>query len=181
MASKIYTKTGDKGRTALFGGGKVSKDDIRVEAYGSVDELNAQLGMLTDLIEWEEEKKFLLQIQNELFNMGSYLASDVSMLQYLSPLKDSLLKEVEDAIDRMQGSLPELKNFILPGGHIQVSQCHVVRTVCRRAERRIVSLDDDAPEKENILKLINRLSDYFFVLARYIGSRLEIEEIIWNA
>ncbi len=180
MASKIYTKSGDKGMTSLFGGTKVSKDDIKVEAYGVVDELNAQLGMLVDMLETDTHKKILLEIQNELFSIGSFLASDPSMADYLAPLSKELIVEIERSIDRMQDEMPQLKNFIIPGGSRAVSQCHIVRTVCRRAERRIVSVSDETLMKEVIVQFMNRLSDYFFVLARNLAWEKGIEERIWK-
>jgi cob(I)alamin adenosyltransferase len=181
MAGKIYTKTGDKGTTGLFGGARVSKDDARLEAYGTVDELNSFLGYLKDHVENDEVNALLYKIQNSLFNAGSILATDPDKPELKMHFDNSVTVALEEGIDKMQGSLPELMNFILPGGHPQVSLCHILRTVTRRAERRVVSLSEIMVIDVEISIFLNRLSDYFFVLSRYLGVQLGAKEVIWNA
>jgi cob(I)alamin adenosyltransferase len=182
MSSKIYTKTGDTGNTSLIGGTKVPKSHIRIQAYGTVDELNAFTGLLNDQISDAHSRELILEIQDRLFTIGSFLACDphkeISMK--IPDLKESDIHLLENEIDQMNGKLPEMKSFILPGGHMVVSTAHICRTICRRAERLIVELD----EKEHlnqppIIKYLNRLSDYFFVLARWLGHLLGVEEIKW--
>ena len=180
MAFRIYTKTGDQGKTALFGGRRVSKNDLRVEAYGTVDELNSFIGWLRDAIDNPHDRQVLYDIQNRLFTVGSTLASDP---EKHPPTPDILQEDVsmlEQEIDRMDAELPPLKNFILPGGHTSVSVCHVCRTVCRRAERLVVALDQTEPVETLVLQYLNRLSDYFFMLARQLSKDLGVEEVIWN-
>ena len=181
MASKIYTKTGDKGKTGLFGGARVSKDDARLEAYGTVDELNSFLGYLKDHVEDEDIGALLYSIQNSLFNAGSILATDPDKPELKMTFDNTITTAIEEGIDKMQDTLPELMNFILPGGHPQVSLCHILRTVTRRAERRVVSLSDIMDIDIEISIFLNRLSDYFFVLSRYLGLQLGAKEIIWTA
>jgi len=181
MASKIYTKTGDKGTTGLFGGARVSKDDARLEAYGTVDELNSFLGYLKDHVQDQEVSQLLYKIQNSLFNAGSILATDPNKPELKMAFNNSITIELEKGIDMMQDHLPELMNFILPGGHPQVSLCHILRTVTRRAERRVVSLSEIMVIDIEISIFLNRLSDYFFVLSRYLGVQLGAQEVIWNA
>lgn len=177
---KIYTKGGDKGKTSLLGGKRVSKSDMRIEAYGTVDELNAQIGLLKDYDISADLKASLLKIQHDLFKIGSILACEVDPDQYnLSLIKDSDIIEIEKLIDEMEGKLPVLKNFILPGGDIAVSQCHIARCVCRRAERYIVLLSKEEVVQEVIIMYLNRLSDYLFVLARRIGHDKGVKEINW--
>jgi cob(I)alamin adenosyltransferase len=177
---KIYTKTGDNGQTALFGGKRVSKSHLRVDAYGSVDELNSFIGFLSDHLENVEQKIILKHIQERLFTLGANLASDPSKqppIPDVTPIDIALL---ETSIDEMETSLPPLRNFILPGGHIAVSACHLCRTVCRRTERLVVALDKKDPIDAVILQYLNRLSDYFFVLSRKIGQDLQVPENIWK-
>ncbi len=181
MANKIYTKTGDKGRTALFGGSRVSKDDLRIEAYGTVDELNSFLGFLSDHLEEGETKTYLISIQSLLFNIGSILATDPEKPELKMQFEASYAQSLEEKIDEMQKELAPLKNFILPGGHKIVSLCHILRTVSRRAERRIVSLAKLSDIDQSILIYLNRLSDFFFVLGRWMAKELEIQEVKWNA
>lgn len=181
MANKIYTKTGDKGKTGLFGGARVSKDDVRLEAYGTVDELNSFLGYLKDHIEDEEINELLYSMQNSLFNVGSILATDPEKPELKMSFDNAITNRIEEAIDDMQTNLPELKNFILPGGHPQVSLCHILRTITRRAERRVVSLSNIQETDNEISIFLNRLSDYFFVLGRYLGKQLKAKEVVWNA
>ncbi len=178
---KIYTKTGDKGETSLFGGKRISKDDLRIEAYGTVDELNTFTGVLHDLCDNSEIKQELQSIQSLLFNLGSVLASDPEKNFQLPGIRQKHIDALESSMDRMDAKLPELRNFILPSGHPTVSAAHVCRTVCRRAERRVVSLAGMASVEEINLIYLNRLSDYFFVLARYLGHLNGAGEIIWQS
>jgi len=179
---KIYTKTGDDGTTGLVGGTRVKKYDLRLEAYGTIDELNASLGMLRALETDSEIKSLLLQIQNKLFNIGSRLASDERGEAYTKGLvileKD--IQMLEQAIDQMEEELPELKHFILPGSDPVVAQCHVARTVCRRAERRIVEFAEHAEVEKELIKFINRLSDLLFVMARFTGFQKGVDETKWE-
>lgn len=181
MASKIYTKTGDKGTTGLFGGARVSKDDARLEAYGTVDELNSFLGALRDQVSDREVDELLFKIQNSLFNAGSILATDPAKPELKMTFNNAVVQDLEKAIDSMQSNLPALMNFILPGGHPVVSQCHILRTITRRAERRAVTLSQLVETDIEISVFLNRLSDYFFVLGRYLGHNLGAEEVIWKS
>jgi cob(I)alamin adenosyltransferase len=179
---KIYTKTGDDGETSLRGGMRVPKFHKRIEAYGSVDELNSNIGLLRDIFNDEETKKILLQIQNVLFTVQSLLAAENEAanknLPVLVPGDISLL---ENEIDRMNCKLPELKSFILPGGHPTVSYCHIARCVCRRTEIVSTELAAHHDVDKNILRYLNRLSDYLFVLARKAAADNNAEEIQWKA
>jgi cob(I)alamin adenosyltransferase len=188
MATKIYTKTGDKGTTALFGGKRVSKDFEQIEAYGNIDELNSFVGLLRDYL--EETGSFqniideLIFIQDRLFSIGSHLATEFDKLEklkeHLPPLNDEDIQKLEKSIDEMESELEPMKYFILPGGNKIVSYCHIARCVCRRAERSIVKFTHIQPEIEpHILPYLNRLSDYFFVLARYLTKKLGAKEIPW--
>jgi len=179
---KIYTKTGDKGTTALFGGKRVSKDDIQIEAYGTVDELNSLIGSLISLIDPLEGTQLLKKVQAILFDIGSHLASDGTADKYLPSLDEDNIKTLENAMDNMTSQLPELKSFILPGGNQRIASAHVCRTVCRRAERRIISLAklNENNSLDGIIKYVNRLSDYFFVLARALALTDGIDEVRWN-
>ncbi|MGG5506114.1 MULTISPECIES: cob(I)yrinic acid a,c-diamide adenosyltransferase [unclassified Myroides] len=184
---KIYTKTGDAGTTALFGGTRVPKNHIRIEAYGTIDELNAYVGMIRDQEIPQVEKEFLLSIQNQLFTLGAMLATDPqkALLKNgkerlnIPKITDETLACMESEIDRMESYLSLMTHFILPGGHPTVSFCHIARCVCRRAERLSVQLNQEEPVEEEILKYINRLSDYLFVLARKLTLDLQAEEIKW--
>jgi len=189
MAMKIYTKTGDNGTTSLIGGTKVPKSHLRIEAYGTVDELNSCIGLCKDLLTDEPGKKVLLEVQDRLFTIGSSLACDpVKESRMLIPdLKETDVELLEKEIDRMEEVLPPMKNFILPGGHPTLSYLHIARCVCRRAERCCVRLEfleeprGESPEVEDIIiKYLNRLSDYLFVLSRFTGHQLEVEEIPWK-
>lgn len=184
---KIYTKTGDKGKTSLFGGQRVSKYHIRVEAYGTIDELNANLGYLHDLILDETTKTILFKIQNELFVIGSTLAtppekeklkSGKERLQ-IDKINDQQISFLEKEIDHMNTSLPAMTHFILPSGHPTVSYCHITRNICRRAERRVVQLSEESFVNDTILSYLNRLSDYLFVLARKLSLDLDVKEKLW--
>ena len=179
---KIYTKGGDKGQTSLLGGKRVQKSNSRIEAYGSIDELNANLGMLRDLVVTEDIKEDILRIQNRLFVIGAILACEVDPKQFnLTNISEPDINHLEASIDAMEKELPVLKNFILPGGHITVSQCHICRCICRRVERNVVSLGQQERYEEIIIKYLNRLSDYLFVLGRKIAKDLGIKEINWIA
>lgn len=168
MAQKIYTKTGDAGETSLFGGQRLPKHDTRIEAYGTVDELNASVGYLYELTGLDDAKKVLLGVQNKLFNIGSVLAADPSKSFDLPSVAEGDVEVLEREIDRMDEEIPPLKQFILPGGHPHAAYAHVARTVCRRAERRVVALSVDAHVAPLVIRYLNRLSDYLFTLARYI-------------
>jgi cob(I)alamin adenosyltransferase len=183
MATKIYTKTGDLGKTSLIGGTKVPKSHIRIEAYGTVDELNSYIGLVSDYSENQEIKTFLKEIQDRLFTVGSSLACDPDKepLMKIPDLKEEDVKMLEKEIDRMNEALPVMKNFILPGGHVATSTTHITRCVCRRAERLCVNMQEHEVFVDAlVMKYLNRLSDYLFVLARYIGHLLNIEEIVWK-
>lgn len=175
---KIYTKKGDKGTTSLFGGGVFRKDNIRIEAYGTLDELNANIGHLIDLVEMNIP--VLLSVQNELFNLGANLATKTGTKLPFPPLDHRTISDLEAEIDRMEEKLDVLRNFILPGGHPQVSWCHICRTVCRRAERRLVTLANEEEIDPGAIIYLNRLSDFLFVLARTIGSSLGVKEVRWD-
>ena len=183
MALKIYTKTGDKGTTSLIGGTKVPKSHLRIEAYGTVDELNSYIGLCRDTLTDEKSRAILLEIQDRLFTIGSSLACDPikEPKMRIPDLKESDITLLENEIDRMNETLPAMKSFILPGGHPLVSQLHITRCVCRRAERCCVRLELESLEVDSIiLKYLNRLSDYLFVLSRYTAHLLQAEEIKWS-
>ncbi|NCT75646.1 MAG: cob(I)yrinic acid a,c-diamide adenosyltransferase [Chitinophagaceae bacterium] len=180
---KIYTRTGDKGTTSLIGGTKVPKSHLRIEAYGTVDELNAHIGLCLDMLTDETSRQLLREVQDRLFTIGSALACDpVKETRMRIPdLKEEDIALLEKEIDRMNEALPEMKHFILPGGHVTVSQLHIARCVCRRAERAVVRLEMEDQEMDNIIiRYLNRLSDYLFVLGRYTGMLLNAEEIPWR-
>lgn len=179
MTTKIYTKTGDLGQTGLFGGKRLPKDDVRIEAYGTVDELNAHIGHLSDNLEDEHSVNFLKSLQNQLFNLGSSLAVDPSKDLKVPSVNEAHCRALEEEIDRMDAKLPELKQFILPSGHPVSSLAHLARTVCRRAERRLVSLAHKEEVDPVSVKYLNRLSDYLFVLARYILILKGSKEVHW--
>lgn len=179
---KIYTKKGDSGETSLLGGLRVPKHHIRIEAYGTIDELNSFLGLLRDQAQVEIKNQLeLISIQETLFTIGSHLAMEPGKTKFKLPeIGISEVEKLEQSIDFMNETLPEMKNFILPGGHPAVSIAHVARCVCRRAERLIVLLGEQS-EVEDIVKVyINRLSDYLFVLARKLGHDLNIQETPWK-
>lgn len=181
MAVKIYTKTGDDGTSCLIGGTRIRKSDLRLETYGTVDELNSWIGLIRSLVSDTALSEMLLQIQNDLFVAGSKLASDEKGLQFTEGLKVGVreTRNLEQAIDEYDDDLKPLSNFILPGGSQLVCFCHIARTVCRRAERRIVQLAGITHIDEDILRYFNRLSDYLFILARKIAGDNGIEEIPW--
>ena len=183
MAFKIYTKTGDAGKTSLIGGTKVPKSHLRIESYGTVDELNAFIGLVGDMITEEHSRIILREIQDRLFTIGSSLACDPhkEMRMKIPDLKENDILLLENEIDKMNMLLPDMKSFILPGGDTAVSTIHVTRCVCRRAERICVHMQEEKMYVDAIvLKYINRLSDYLFVLARYIGHLLHVPEIPWK-
>ncbi len=180
---KIYTKTGDKGTTSLIGGTKVPKSHLRIEAYGTVDELNSYVGLCGDLLQDGKTKDILHEIQDRLFTIGSSLACDPvkEPKMRIPDLMEDDVTLLEKEIDRMNESLEPMKSFILPGGHSTVSQIHIARCVCRRAERCCVRLELESLEVEPvIIKYLNRLSDYLFVLARYASHLLKAGETPWK-
>lgn len=179
---KIYTKTGDQGTTSLFGGKRTSKAELRIDAYGTVDELNSWMGLLRDQEVNAGRKEALVTIQNRLFVIGSTLAAEPGNTKISVPsLKDDDITFLESEIDKMDAGLPPMRYFILPGGHQSVSFCHMARTVCRRAERLVVSLSEKEPVDVLVIRYLNRLSDYLFVLARKMGHELNIEETPWRS
>jgi len=182
MSLKIYTKTGDKGQTSLLGGKKVPKSHLRIESYGNVDELNSFLGLLKDHRDVEARiKNQFYWIQEHLFSIGSTLATESDFKGFELPkVTEVEIKQLEVWIDKASDELPELKNFILPGGHEVVSLCHVCRTVCRRAERSIIALAETEEVDADIIKFTNRLSDYFFVMARKLAQILDVPETPWS-
>jgi cob(I)alamin adenosyltransferase len=184
LSLKIYTKTGDKGNTSLIGGTKVPKNDIRIETYGTVDELNSWIGLINDQLNDAELKTELKEIQDRLFTIGSSLATDAEKepKMKLPDLHDEDIKFLEKRIDEMTAQLPPMKSFILPGGHVTVSSIHIVRCVCRRAERLSVNMQQhELFIDEKIIQYLNRLSDYLFTLARYVAQKLGTEEVPWRA
>ncbi len=183
MAYRIYTKTGDQGQTALLGGTRVSKHHERIEAYGTVDELNSVLGWVADLQDDADTITLLREIQERLFTIGSSLACDPARdtrIQ-LPDLRDSDLQRLEKVLDEMEASVPPLRSFILPGGHPAISAAHIARCVCRRAERQCVGLaDTGAFVAPLVIPYLNRLSDYLFMLARVTAKRLGVAELRWE-
>lgn len=187
--SKIYTKTGDSGQTGLVSGNRVSKGDHRIHIYGEVDELNSCIGVVLALMKeknlLEDEYEFIQDIQSRLFDLGSNLACELEFRKkyQLPQIGQENISDVEEVIDRLDSELPALKNFILPGGSLISAQLHIARTVCRRIERNLVSFSTHSPEEipNNFLEYINRLSDYLFVMARYVNFKLQTKEIIWTA
>lgn len=184
---KIYTKTGDAGTTALFGGNRVPKHNARIESYGTVDELNSHIGMVRSQEIDEHSKNILIQIQNKLFTIGSTLATspDRAVLRSgkerlkIEKVNEEHILLLEREMDSMNDMLPDLTHFILPGGNTAVSYCHIARTVCRRAERRVTQLNESETVDPIVIKYLNRLSDYLFVLARKLSKDTEAEEIQW--
>lgn len=180
---KVYTKTGDAGKTSLIGGIRVPKCCERLESYGTIDELNSQIGLLITYCTDKRDVEFLTDVQAKLFVVGSYLATDTSQteLRQSSIVTEQMVIEVENEIDRIEETLPPIKLFILPGGCRGAAVCHVCRTVCRRAERRILSLVETGAEVDgNVIAYVNRLSDYLFVLSRHLNVLAGHDEIIWE-
>jgi cob(I)alamin adenosyltransferase len=183
MALKIYTKTGDKGNTSLIGGTKVPKSHLRIESYGTVDELNSWIGLVNDQVKMKHENRILKEIQDRLFTIGSSLACDPEKEPKLKipDLGEMDIVLLEKEIDKMNAKLPAMRSFLLPGGHPAVSSAHIARCVCRRAERLTVALQQNKMFVDPlVIKYLNRLSDYLFVLARFIGKRLKVKEIPWK-
>lgn len=180
--SIIYTKTGDKGTTSLVGGMRVPKTHVRLEAYGTIDELNSHLGLLETYLTDEADKKIVFRVQNKLFSVGSYLATDQSQteLRMESRIEDEDIELLECAIDTIDNELPPLNDFILPGGNRGAALCHICRTVCRRAERRILVLAEECEIDPRVTAFVNRLSDYLFILARKLNHLTNTDEIFWN-
>lgn len=177
---KVYTKKGDKGTTQLIGGKRVPKNHERIDAYGTVDELNSYMGLLRDQSVDRETQELIITIQNKLFTIGALLANQDGNNKMKLPLIDEKdVSQLEKEIDKMNESLPEMRSFILPGGHTTVSFCHIARCVCRRAERLTIQIGEDVLQVEIILKYLNRLSDYLFVLSRYLSKNLDAKEIPW--
>ncbi len=177
---KIYTKTGDQGKTSLLGGSRVAKYHLRIEAYGTVDELNSALGLLRSMEVGERIQGILVEIQNKLFTIGSLLASEPGEPKIKLPkLSENDIVYLEEKIDEMDETLPPMRNFVLPGGHPAVAQAHVARCVCRRAERIVLHLKDESDVRPEIPIFLNRLSDFFFVLSRKLSQDLDAEEIPW--
>ena len=180
LKMRTYTKTGDQGQTALIGGKRVTKNHPRIEAYGTIDELMSHTAMLMDMLTEEYDQVFLLWTLDRLMTVSSVLAADGGVMKKMPEITASDTSRIEDRIDEMENGLEPTDSFILPGGHVTVSQCHVTRTVCRRAERKIVGLMDegfDVPAE--LTRWINRLSDYFFVLSRKIAKKMNVSTKKW--
>lgn len=178
---KVYTKKGDAGETALLGGRRVSKSHMRIEAYGTLDELNAFVGLLRDHVSLENTIEQLLEIQDRIFTIGSHMAMDKEDSKMKLPdIRKTDITDLEQWIDEMEAELEPMRSFVLPGGHVTLSYCHVARTVCRRVERATVSLAHEEHINPDILSYINRLSDYFFMLGRFLAKSLEIKETPWQ-
>lgn len=179
--SKIYTKTGDKGMTSLVGGTRISKDHLKIETYGTVDELNSWIGVLRDSPENASRKDILKEIQDRLFTLGADLAAEPEQTKRKIPdLFESDIELLEREMDKMNEEIPPLKAFVLPGGHQSVSFAHVARTVCRRAERHVIRLAREEEVNPMIIQYLNRLSDYLFVVSRKITQELQTEEVAWK-
>jgi cob(I)alamin adenosyltransferase len=178
---KIYTKKGDKGTTSLIGGTRVPKNHIKIEAYGTVDELNAWLGVIKDCSAQTFYKQFIENIQNQLFNIGSLLAEDKNKSKMQLPsLDEKVIEQMENQMDQLDSILPPLKNFVLPGGNIANSYAHVARCVCRRAERKVVELSQIEEVNPLILQFLNRLSDWLFVYSRFLSYASNSPETLWK-
>jgi len=178
---KIYTKKGDSGTTSLLGGNRVPKHHLRIEAYGTVDELNSHIGLVRDMNDNEKVREILLVVQDRLFTLGSLLALEkVDSKIKLPELFETDVEYLETEIDKMEEELPEMRNFVLPGGHQLISATHIARCVCRRAERSSVHLSEVHKVDELIIRYLNRLSDYLFVLSRKFTKDLEVKEIPWQ-
>ncbi len=179
MAFRIYTKTGDKGETSLFGGKRLPKSHLRIEAYGTIDELNSFMGLLRDASDDPQVREWIREIQNLLFSVGAALAMEPGKPPVVPGVDDAHVEELESRMDAIDEALPPLKNFILPGGHPTVSFCHIARCVCRRAERLVVALAMEEEVDERIIRYLNRLSDFLFMLARKLSLDLGAEEVLW--
>ncbi|MBZ4394412.1 cob(I)yrinic acid a,c-diamide adenosyltransferase [Myxococcus faecalis] len=178
---KIYTKRGDAGDTGLFGGGRVPKDDVRVDAYGEVDELNATLGLVRGFSPPPELDAMLHRLQDQLFTVGAVMATpmDAKAASHLPPLKESWVTDMENAMDRFDSELPKMTHFILPGGTQAAAALHLARTVCRRAERRAVPLLREGTIPKDVVIFLNRLSDLLFVMARVANHRANVQDVKW--
>ncbi len=178
---KIYTKTGDTGMTSLFGGKRVSKAELRIDSYGTVDELNSYIGLLRDLEVNQKRKPVLIEIQDRLFTIGSMLATEPGNDKVKIPvLAETDIQLLEKEIDAMDEALPPMRSFVLPGGNTAISFCHIARTVCRRAERIVIALNSLEPVHPLIIQYLNRLSDYLFVLSRKMTKEIGAEETPWK-
>lgn len=179
---KVYTKTGDKGETSLIGGTRVKKSHLRIEAYGTVDELNSFIGVVRDQEVNQKRQPILAEIQDRLFTIGATLATDPDRdtKKQLPDLHESDIQFLEEQMDLLDQTLPPLRHFILPGGHPAVSFCHVARSVCRRAERIAIALQEESFVADLVIKYLNRLSDFLFVLSRANSLELGVEEITWK-
>ena len=178
---RIYTRTGDDGTTGLFGGNRVPKDDLRIESYGTVDELNSLIGRLLEHAEMADHVEFFRVIQSDLFTIGSHLATvDEKMKEKLPSLDPKSIENFENWMDLVDEKVPQLRNFLLPGGHPSVADAHVARAVCRRAERRVVALSHVESIDSEIIKYLNRLSDLLFTTARLLSHISNTDEIEWN-
>ncbi len=175
---KIYTKTGDKGTTSLLTGKRVPKYDARINAYGTVDELNAWIGLLGEMPDAASQKHILKAVQDRLFNIGASLAAD-DPTQFKSDLQEADITQLENAMDAYDAELVPLKHFVLPGGSVEIAWAHVARTVCRRAEREVVSLSNDAKVDAMVVVYLNRLSDFLFVFSRWVAHQQRVEEVKW--
>lgn len=180
--SVVYTKTGDKGTTALIGGTRVKKHNSRLNAYGTVDELNSFTGMIRSYNIDTHTEETIIAIQNELFVIGAYLATDSSVSDLRNKLNcdEQKIEYLELEMDQMESNLPPLSNFVLPGGHPVVAYCHICRTICRRTERIVSELSEEMEINSWVLRYLNRLSDYFFVLSRYMTNFYQVKEIPWQ-
>lgn len=178
----VYTKTGDKGTTSLIGGTRIAKNHDRLEAYGTVDELNTHLGMIRSFDIDDRCNSFLISIQNHLFTIGAYLATDSNNSDLRSRLNtnENTIDVLENEMDWLESGLEPLTQFLLPGGHPTVSACHIARTVCRRAERRTITVSEENNGDNYVIRYLNRLSDYLFVLSRYQANRVNLQEIPWQ-
>ena len=180
--SLIYTRTGDNGTTSLVGGARVSKTHVRLEAYGTIDELDTHLGLLLTYLTESDDREIILWVQHKMFTIGSYLATDQTQtdLRVESKIHDTDIERLELAIDTIDRNLPPLKAFVIPGGSRESAVCQVCRTVCRRAERRILALSESCLVEDNVIAFINRLSDFLFVLARKLNILTQTSEIYWD-
>ena len=181
-SNKVYTKTGDSGFTSLISGKRVPKHDIRIKAYGTIDELIAWLGLIRDITSTTDIKTTLLEIQKQLMTIAAELSieSKKDLPKNLIPIQPTAVKHIENKIDILTAKLPPLKNFLIPGGHVLISYSHLARCVCRRAERYVTELDEEVSISSSIIAYMNRLSDYFFILSRTFAFKLDIKEIKWS-
>ncbi|CAG5085596.1 cob(I)yrinic acid a,c-diamide adenosyltransferase [Parvicella tangerina] len=178
---KVYTKTGDTGETSLFGGKRVKKYNVRIEAYGTSDELNSWIGLIISQSIHEDHKSLLIEVQDRIFTLGAQLAADPDKPKLKMPrIKQEDILLLEERIDKMDEDLPEMTKFTLPGGNTIVSYCHLARCVCRRCERRVIELADQAEVEPLVIQYLNRLSDYLFVLGRKLAQETNASEVFWE-